>query len=152
MTLFSRNFLLSFQRAEKPAEAEAAAADNRDDGGAGPSEEERAKRKKEKEYYLSNGERLAVQRCSQLHACDTLQGSEGAFQLIRTRAAICGLLAQRADSRATAPPCTEGAVLVPPPPVCSAPRRYEDGLPVFKSFEDFSDLQAVRDRQEICSS
>ena len=26
----------------------------------------------------------------------------------------------------------------------SAPRRFEDGLPVYKSFDDFSDLQAVR--------
>jgi hypothetical protein len=33
----------------------------------------------------------------------------------------------------------------------SAPRRFQDGLPIFKSFDRFSDFSAVRARADLHS-
>jgi hypothetical protein len=33
--------------------------------------------------------------------------------------------------------------------LCSAPRRFQDGLPVFKSFDGFSDFAGVRSPRAV---
>lgn len=73
------SFLPARQRAEKqPEPEEAAATGAREDDGGAAAEDDKAKRRKEKEHYLSNGEKLAVQRRAALNGSLLLSAADAA--------------------------------------------------------------------------